>query len=45
MTENVQNSFSNLVWHDSKLRSLRISHVGEVDEVQLEVELRGTPGI
>jgi len=33
--------FNRLQWHDSKLRSLRILHNNDVDEVHLEVELRG----
>jgi hypothetical protein len=36
-------SFNRLLWHDSKLRSLRIVRRDERDEVALEVELRGMP--
>ncbi len=32
------------VWHDSKLRSLRILRNDDLDEVLLDVELRGRPG-
>ena len=36
--------FNKLVWHDSKLRSFRVSRREDTEEVVLEVELIGTPG-
>lgn len=44
MNENIAESFDKLIWHDSKLRFLRILRNGDVDEVLLDVELRGMPG-
>ncbi len=44
MSENVSESFNRLIWHDSKLRSLRILRKDDLDEVLLDVELRGVPG-
>jgi hypothetical protein len=45
MSENITESFNRLVWHDSKLRSLRIQrNADDRDEVHLNVELRGMPG-
>ena len=41
MTENISESFNRLIWHDSKLRSLRIVRRDDLDEVVLDVELRG----
>jgi hypothetical protein len=41
MNENTLESFNRLKWHDSKLRSLRILRNGDLDEVRLDVELRG----
>jgi hypothetical protein len=40
MNENIPESFNRLIWHDSKLRSLRIVRRDDLDEVVLEVELR-----
>jgi hypothetical protein len=34
-------SFNRIVWHDSKLRALRIERGGDVDDVVLDLELRG----
>lgn len=43
--KSTSDEFNNLRWHDSKLRSLRIVRINDdLDEVHLEVELRGTPG-
>src|SRR5579863_7667899 len=45
MNENVSESFNRLIWHDSKLRSLRVfRNDDDLDEVFLDVELRGMPG-
>ncbi len=45
MRENVSESFNRLIWHDSKLRSLRVvRNDDDLDEVHLDVELRGMPG-
>ncbi len=44
MSDNVSESFNRLIWHDSKLRSLRILRNDDLDEVLLDVELRGMPG-
>ena len=41
MTESVLESFNRLQWHDSKLRSLRVLRRDDLDEVVLEVGLRG----
>jgi hypothetical protein len=41
MSENISESFNRLHWHDSKLRSLRILRDDDLDEVLLDVELRG----
>ncbi len=41
MNENIPESFNRLVWHDSKLHSLRIARRDDLDEVILDVELRG----
>jgi hypothetical protein len=41
MSENISESFNRLIWHDSKLRSLRIVRRDDLDEVVLDVELRG----
>jgi hypothetical protein len=41
MNENVSESFNRLQWHDSKLRSLRVLRRDDLDEVILDVELRG----
>ena len=41
MNENVSESFNRLCWHDSKLRSLRILRNDDLDELRLDVELRG----
>jgi hypothetical protein len=41
MSENVEESFNRLHWHDSKLRSLRIRRNDDLDEVLLDLELRG----
>jgi hypothetical protein len=43
MNDNVSESFNRLIWHDSKLRSLRIARKDDLDEVLLDVELRGMP--
>ncbi len=41
MVENIPESFNRLIWHDSKLRSLRIlRNANHLDEVLLDVELR-----
>lgn len=44
MSENISESFNRLSWHDSKLRSLRIARRDDLDEVVLDVELRGRSG-
>src|SRR6266403_175852 len=45
MSENILESFNRLIWHDSKLRSLRIlRNNDDLDEVLLDVELRGMSG-
>jgi hypothetical protein len=45
MSENVSDSFNRLIWHDSKLRSLRIlRNDDDLDEVLLNVELRSMAG-
>jgi len=45
MNENLAESFNRLIWHDSKLRALRIFRNGhDLDVVHLDVELRGMPG-
>src|SRR5216683_3197795 len=45
MSEKVSESFNRLIWHDSKLRSLRVvRNDDDLDEVHLDVELRGMPG-
>jgi hypothetical protein len=44
MNENSLDSFNRLIWHDSKLRSLRVLRNDDLDEVHLDVELRGMPG-
>jgi hypothetical protein len=45
ITEKIPDSFNRLMWHDSKLRSLRIvRNTDDLDEVHLHVELRGMPG-
>ena len=41
MKENISESFNRLQWYDSKLRALRVLRHGELDEVILDVELRG----
>jgi len=41
MNENTLESFNRLQWHDSKLRSLRILRNDDLDEVRVDVELRG----
>jgi hypothetical protein len=41
MNEHIPESFNRLTWHDSKLRSLRIIRRDDLDEVVLDVELRG----
>jgi len=41
MNESISESFNRLQWHDSKLRSLRVLRHGDLDEVILDVELRG----
>jgi hypothetical protein len=41
MNEHIPESFNGLIWHDSKLRSLRIIRRDDLDEVVLDVELRG----
>jgi len=41
MKENISESFNRLQQHDSKLRALRVLRHGELDEVILDVELRG----
>jgi hypothetical protein len=42
MSGNVPESFNGLIWHDSKVRSLRIVRTeDDLDEVRLGVELRG----
>ena len=41
MSESVPESFNRLQWHDSKLRSLRILRHDDLDEVILDVEIRG----
>jgi len=38
--ENVAESFNDLLWHDSKLRGIRIQHNGDSDDIILDVELR-----
>jgi hypothetical protein len=43
MNERVSDSFNRLIWHDSKLRSLRVVRSNDLDEVVLDVELRGMP--
>jgi hypothetical protein len=44
MNQNISESFNRLSWHDSKLRSLRILRKDDLDEVHLDVELRGFKG-
>jgi hypothetical protein len=45
MTNSVSESFNSLIWHDSKLRSLRVvRNDDDLDEIHLDVELRGMPG-
>ena len=44
MSETISESFNRLIWHDSKLRALRIIRRDDVDEIVLDVELRGMPG-
>lgn len=44
MSENTPALFNRLIWHDSKLRALRIIRRNDLDEVVLDVELRGMPG-
>ena len=41
MNEHIPESFNRLIWHDSKLRAVRIVRIGDLDEVLLDVELRG----
>jgi hypothetical protein len=42
MSANIPESFNRLIWHDSKLRSLRIHrNTDGLDEVHLDLELRG----
>jgi hypothetical protein len=41
MSETISESFNRLIWHDSKLRALRIIRRDDVDEIVLDVELRG----
>jgi hypothetical protein len=41
MNESVSESFNRLQWHDSKLRSLRVLRHDDLDEVILDIELRG----
>jgi hypothetical protein len=41
MSEGVPESFNRPQWHDSKLRSLRVLRHDDLDEVLLDVELRG----
>jgi hypothetical protein len=41
MRESVLESFNRLQWHDSKLRSLRVLRHDALDEVVLEIDLRG----
>jgi hypothetical protein len=44
-SDKVRESFNRLMWHDSKLRSLRIlRNSDDLDEVHLDVELRGIAG-
>ncbi len=43
MNEHIPESFNRLIWHDSKLRSLRMVRRDDLDEVVLDVELRGMP--
>jgi hypothetical protein len=43
MSENISETFNRLLWHDSKLRSLRIVRRDDLDEVIFDVELRGMP--
>jgi hypothetical protein len=45
MPESVSDSFNRLRWHDSKLLSLRVvRNDDDLDDVLLDVELRGMPG-
>ena len=41
MNKSVSESFNRIQWHDSKLRSLRVRRRDDLDEVILDVELRG----
>ena len=41
MKESISESFNRIQWHDSKLRSLRVLRRDAMDEVILDVELRG----
>jgi hypothetical protein len=44
MSENLGEAFNRLIWHDSKLRSLRIfRNANDQDEAHLDIELRGMP--
>lgn len=44
MDTNTIERFNSLVWHDSKLHSLRILRSNDVDEVLLDLEFRGMQG-
>ena len=41
MNGSISESFNHLQWHDSKLRSFRVVRHDDLDEVILDVELRG----
>lgn len=44
MIENTCDPFNRVVWHDSKLRSVRLIRKDDLDEVLLDVDLQGLPG-
>jgi hypothetical protein len=37
--------FNRVLWHDSKLRTFRVVRMDDVDDVVLELELRGASGL
>lgn len=44
MVENLSDSFNRLIWHDSKLRALRILRKADLDEVHLDVDFMAMSG-
>lgn len=44
MTDRLVDSFNRMYWHDSKLLSIEINRNEDVDEVILNIEMRGVPG-